>query len=147
MTALAIRGFQQPNQTKDVIIFISPHDKYQMRLKMKSNGETWSCELGGCGIRDEGYRCVWRRRYKETGSRGSTHPARPGGANQQTGRVAAGQTAAHRAQPVLRSPAGHQLVSRDVTTGARRKRMGPGAQRNNKQFVKGRTGRNVTESE
>ena len=70
-----------------------------------------------------------------------------GGANQQTGRVAAGQTAAHRAQPVLRSTAGHQLVSRDVTTGARRKRMGPGAQRNNKQFVKGRTGRNVTQSE
>ena len=85
---------------------------------------------------------------KETGSRGRTYPARPGGANQQTGRVAAGQTAAHRAQPVVRSPAGYQLVSRDVTTtGARRRRMGSGAQRNNKQFVKGRHGRNVTQSE
>ena len=71
-----------------------------------------------------------------------------GGANKQTGRVAAGQTAAHRAQPVVRSPAGYQLVSRDVTTtGARRRRMGSGAQRNNKQFVKGRHGRNVTQSE
>ena len=98
---------------------------YQMRLKMKSNGETWRCEWGGCGIRDEGYRCVWRRRYKETGSRGSTHPALQGGADQEAGRVAAGETAAHRAQP-----AGYQLVFRDVTTttGARRRRMGPGAQ-------------------
>ena len=43
--------------------------------------------------------------------------------------VAAGQTATHRAQPVMRSLARYQLVSRDdTTTGARERRMGSGVQ-------------------
>ena len=58
------------------------------------------------------------------------YTASPGGAYQQAGRVAAGQTAVHRPQPVMRSLAGYQLVSHDVNTntGMRRRRMGPSAQ-------------------
>ena len=38
------------------------------------------------------------------------------GADQQSGRVAAGQTAMHRPQPVMRSHTGYQSVSHDVNT-------------------------------
>ena len=73
---------------------------------------------------------IWRRCYEEAGGRGNTNPARLGGADQQAKQVAEGQTAAQRLQPVVRSLAGYQLVSHDVTTTtvARRRHMGPGSQ-------------------
>ena len=59
---------------------------------------TAGCELKVVDISGGG-----GRRYEETCSRGYPHPARPEGADQQAGQVVTDQTAAHRAQSVVRS--------------------------------------------